>query len=390
MAMRDPDNFFYFAPVRPLADRLRRRYRQERWRFRRVEAPATAGSACGACGSVPRPSIMAGADMDGTVIDTAALGSGTGIEVSRLGLGLWAVAGSEWGPGDDAATLEAIEVALERGVTFFDTADKYAEGHSEALLGRAMQGRRDRFVVATKIGWEGFDDERRRSAYDTPEQVERGVEASLRRLGTDHIEVIQCHIDFDEPNTDSFLEGFRRLLDAGKVGAWGVSTGTLDRLEQFNAAGDCNTLQIDYSILNRTPEEQILPYCARNGIGVIVRGPLAMGLLADKFSPTDAFVEGDFRRGWTTDPEQHEQFLADLETVAELRSLVPEGQSMAQLALRFVLDHPAVTTVIPGARNRRQAESNSTAAQLPPLTDTARQAIDAIVPPGGGRRIWPA
>ena len=109
-----------------------------------------------------------------------------------------------------------------------------------------------------------------------------------------------------------FIEGFRLLKEQGKVRAWGVSTSDLDLIRYFNADGDCDVLQIDYSILNRTPEAEILPYCRENGIGVIVRGPLAMGLLAGKFTREQSFPEGDFRQAWIDDPEQNRQYLEDL------------------------------------------------------------------------------
>lgn len=317
------------------------------------------------------------------------LGRRSGIEVTEIGLGLWAVPDFQWGPGDDQDNLDAVEVALDAGVNFFDTADVYGNGHSEELLGRAMKGRRDRFVVASKIGWLGFDGEAMRSPYDTVAKLVAGVEDSLRRLNTDYLDLIQCHISYAEPNTDNFIEGFRRLKQEGKVRAWGVSTGDLAHLRRFNAEGDCDTLQIDYSILNRIPEDKVFPYCLEAGIGVIVRGPLAMGLLTDKFRPDHSFPEGDFRSAWIDDPEQNAQFHRDLETVEQLKEVVPDGQTLAQLALRFVTDHPAVSSVIPGARNATQAEVNTAAGLLPRLSEEEKAAIDAIVPPGGGRKIWP-
>lgn len=318
------------------------------------------------------------------------LGARTGLEVSEVGIGLWAVSGSEWGPADDEASLEAIEAAWEVGVNFFDTADVYGEGRSEELLGRAMGGRRDSFVVATKIGWIGFDGQAGRSQYDRVDKLVAGVEESLRRMGTDRVEVIQCHVDFPEPNWPVFIEGFRRLKEAGTVSAWGVSTSDPDHLRRFNADGDCDVLQTDYSILNRTAERELFPYCREHGIGVIVRGPLAMGLLTGKYAASDTFPEGDFRRAWIEDPAQHKQFLRDLAVVEGLRDVVPDGETMAQFALRFVRSHPAVSTVIPGARNRRQAESNSVAGLKALLSDQEREAVDRLVPPRGGRKIWPA
>ena len=317
------------------------------------------------------------------------LGSASGLFVTDIGLGLWAVPGGEWGPGEDADSLAAIEAAFDAGVNFFDTADVYGAGHSEELLGRAMAGRREQFIVATKIGWTGFDRANDRSQYDTIDQLVAGVALSLERLRTDYVDVIQCHISYPEPNTEVFIQGFRKLKEAGTVRAWGVSTGDINHLRRFNAEGDCDTLQIDYSILNRFPEREVLPYCREHGIGVIVRGPLAMGLLSGKYRAEDEFPEGDFRRAWVENPEQHSQFLADLVDVDKLKALAPAGTSLADLALRFVLSHPVVTTVIPGARNRRQAEANTATGLQPLLSEDEMAAIDGIVAPGGGRKIWP-
>lgn len=323
-------------------------------------------------------------------IEKRPLGALAGIDVTAIGTGLWAVPGSQWGPADDQTTLDAIEASLDAGVNFFDTADVYGGGRSEELLGRAMKGRRDRFIVATKIGWVDFDGENGRSQYDSVDKVVASVDLALKRLDTDHIDAIQCHVNFIEQNTPVMIEGFRKLKNDGKVRSWGVSTSNLDLIKVFNADGGCDVLQIDYSILNRTPEEEILPYCKEHGIGVIVRGPIAMGLLAGKFNASTTFPEGDFRQNWIADKEQNAQYVKDLSTVESLRAVVPEGQTMAQFALRFAISHPAITTVIPGARNADQAKSNTAAGQLGVLTDNEQAQIDAVVRPGGGRKIWPA
>ncbi len=311
------------------------------------------------------------------------------IDVTKIGIGLWAVGGASWGTTDDAESLRAIDAALDAGITFFDTADVYGTGHSEELLGRAMQGRRDKFIVATKIGWLGFDGEQQRSAYDTVEKLVAGVESNLRRLRTDYVDVIQSHIDFRDPTMEVFLEGFQRLQRDGKVRAYGVSTSDFEYLQAFNADGGCATLQIDYSILNRTAEADIFLYCQEHNIGVIVRGPLAMGILTGKFGPDTQFGEGDFRQRWQETPEEREIYLQDLAKAEKLRPLA-EGRTMAQLALQFVMSHPAVTVVIPGAKTIKQLEDNVGAALLPPLTSDELTRIDAVTPSGGGRKIWPA
>lgn len=311
------------------------------------------------------------------------------LEISQVGFGLWAAGGDAWGTTDDKKILDAIDFALDQGVNFFDTADVYGAGHSEELLGKAIQGRRDEFIIATKIGWQNFDGEAEQSAYITPEKLIAGVETNLKRLNTEYIDVIQSHIDFRDPTMENFLEGFQRLKKAGKVKAYGVSTSDFEYLQAFNHDGECATLQIDYSILNRTAEKNIFPYCQKNNIGVIVRGGLAMGILTGKFTPETRFSEGDFRRRWHENEEEYQTFLHDLETVKKLAPLA-DGRTQAQLALQFVLDHPAVTSVIPGIKNIKQAQVNIKAGRLEPLSSDELTKIDAIVPHSGGRKIWPA
>ena len=311
----------------------------------------------------------------------------SGIGISEIGLGLWAAGGDAWGPTDDGQVLRAIDAALEAGITFFDTSDVYGDGHSEELLGKAMKGRRDRFVVATKIGWRGFDGEKRRTAYSDVQKLIAGVESNLQRLGTSYVDVIQSHISFRDPTMEVFIEGFQRLQKDGKVRAYGLSTSDFEYIKAFNHDGKCATLQIDYSILNRTPEADILDYCKQQGIGVIVRGALAMGLLTGKFDETTVFHDSDFRRKWQTEPDQNAIYKQDLAKVKQLAPLAREGRSLAQAALQFTLAHDAVTTVIPGAKNADQVRANLPGA---PLAAADRALIDRVTPPGGGRKIWPA
>lgn len=321
-------------------------------------------------------------------IKTRQLGK-SGIVVTEIGMGLWAAGGDQWGRTDDQMVLDAIEYALEIGVNFFDTADVYGAGHSEELLGQAMRGRRDKFIVASKIGWQNFDGERGQTAYTTVDQFIAGVETNLRRLQTDYIDVMQSHISYREPTMEVFLEGFQRLQQQGKIRAYGVSTSDFEYLQHFNHDGHCSTLQIDYSILNRTPEAEIFPYCQAHNIGVIVRGALAMGILTGKFTPATQFADGDFRQNWQNDPEQRAIFHNDLEKVEQLR-LLDDQPTLAQLAVQFVLAHPAVSTVIPGAKSRQQIHETAQAASLPNLSNDVMERISTITPSAGGRKIWPA
>ena len=313
----------------------------------------------------------------------------SGIEVTKIGVGLWAIGGDQWGEVDDRESLDMIDAALDLGINFFDTADVYGGGHSEVVLGKAMKGRRDQFVVATKIGWRGFDGDKGASAYDTVDKLIEGVESNLERLQTDYVDVIQSHIDFRDPTMEIFVEGFQKLQEQGKVRAYGVSTSNFEYLQAFNVDNKASTLQIDYSILNRTPEKNIFPYTMEKDIGVLVRGPLAMGILTGKFSKDTDFSEDDFRRRWVENEDEYQTFLKDLEKVEKLEELT-DGRSLAQLAIQFVIQHPAVTLAIPGAKRISQLKENVKAALLPELTAEEMAQIDSITPAGGGRKIWPA
>jgi aryl-alcohol dehydrogenase-like predicted oxidoreductase len=321
-------------------------------------------------------------------LKTRTLGK-TGLEVTEIGLGLWAAGGNDWGATDDQEIFDTIDFSLDAGINFYDTADVYGLGHSEELLGKSMQGRRDKFIVASKIGWIGFDHVNRVTAYESVEKLIAGVESSLRRLQTDYIDIMQNHIGYREPTMEIFLEAFHQLQAAGKIRAYGLSTSEFEYLKAFNQDNHCATLQIDYSILNRMAEKEIFPYCQENNIGVIIRGALAMGILTGKFTPETRFGEGDFRRRWHDNPEEYQTYLDDLKKTERLKSLA-QGRTLAQLALQFTLAHPAVTTVIPGAKNVQQMRDNLQAILIPELSREELAEIDAIVEPEGGRRIWPA
>jgi len=316
--------------------------------------------------------------------------SKSGIKITRIGVGLWAIGGGFWGANDDNEAVKMIHKATEEGILFYDTADVYGDGHSEELLGKAMKGKRDKFVIATKIGWIGFDGGKNTTKYNTVDKLVSDFEQSLKRLQTDYVDILQRHIPFSEPTYEIFLEAFKKLKQEGKIRAYGVSTSDFNHLKDFNADGECDTLQVDYSILNRTAENDIIPYCKKNNIGVIIRGSLAMGILTGKFNKDIKFKEGDFRNNWINNPDENKIFLNDLDKVEKLKVLVNENRSMAQLALQFVLSNDSVSTVIPGARNMNQLSGNLKANNLPQLDNNEIKLIDEITPPCGGRKIWPA
>jgi aryl-alcohol dehydrogenase-like predicted oxidoreductase len=313
----------------------------------------------------------------------------SGIRVHPIGIGLWAMGGKTWGPTRDKESLETIDRALDLGVDFFDTADVYGDGHSEELLGKAMQGRRDKFIVGTKMGWIDFDGEKEKSAYTSPEKVIEGVEDNLKRLNTDYIDFLQWHVNFQDPTMENFIAGSEKLKKQGKIRGYGVSTSDFPYLQNFTSAGNPDTLQIDYSILNRTAEKNIFPFCRKNNLGTIIRGGLAMGILTGKFDKNSTFPDNDFRKEWIDDPDQNKQFLQDLKIVEKLKEAFP-NQNLAQLAIRFVISNPDVSVIIPGAKRISQLEANFQAGEKGILSNEEIEKINNIVEPAGGRKIWPA
>ncbi len=297
----------------------------------------------------------------------------TGIRVSEVGMGCWAIGGDAWGPVDDRTSDAAIRRAVDLGINLFDTADVYGRGRSEEIVGRALQGRRDDAVIATKVGlWHSGGE--RPNAYTDPAMVIESCEGSLRRLRTDRIDVYQCHLWWDE-NTEVFVEAFDKLRADGKIRSYGVSTNEIDHLRHFDRNGTCEVLQFDYSILNRSPEAELLPYALEHQIGTLARGSLRMGILTGKFTPETTFPQGDIRRGWLGEAWYADQ----LEQTERLRRLQSDDRPLSQIALSFVLSDPAVSTTIPGAKDPRQVEQNAAAAGTQ-LSDEERRLIDKVAP----------
>ena len=300
------------------------------------------------------------------------------LHVSEIGFGAWAIGGDAWGPVDDANSIRAMEHALERGINFIDTADVYGNGHSETLVAKVIQGRRDQVFVATKGGlMDHHRDPQRAPVYDRPEKVIAACEASLRRLATDYIDVYFCHIWWDKPEeTEAFMQAFEQLKRDGKVRVVGVSTDDFEYIKHFNRNGGLDAVQVEYSILNRKAERQILPYLQQHEIGAVIRGPLQKGLLTGKFAPDSCFPDGDIRQEWPNQP----WYRQSLTIVDQLRSLERPDQTLGQLALRFVLSQAAVSTAIPGAKTPAQVEANAAASVRPLLVETELQRINEVAP----------
>jgi aryl-alcohol dehydrogenase-like predicted oxidoreductase len=298
----------------------------------------------------------------------------TGWEVSAVGMGCWGIAG-QWGPVEEKEAITTMQRAIDLGVNLFDTADAYGTemGTSEELVGHALVSYRKDVFIATKVGnWA------RRFGhplpYTHPLHITGCCDASLYRLKTDYIDIYQCHISgLEEPGI--FLEAFEGLVQAGKVRAYGISTDSLNVLQQFNRDGNCAVCQLNYSTLRRDAELALLPYCQENNIGTLIRGPLAQGILTGKFTPEATFTDW-VREDWNVG-EARERFLRNLQIVDKLGFLENETRNMAQAALQFVLAHPGVTCPIPGAKNVAQVEANAAAA-AGELSDDELQRINQI------------
>jgi aryl-alcohol dehydrogenase-like predicted oxidoreductase len=304
-------------------------------------------------------------------METRTLGR-TGIEVSALGFGGWAIGGNEHGnslgPTDDRDSRAAIEAALEAGVTFFDTADVYGFGHSERLLGEALTalGRRARVVIATKVGADFTDPSNIRNHYD-PEYVRAALGRSLERLRVERVDLLQLH---DPPaaviSDPAVHEALRRVKEEGLARAVGVTLHHTPEAVAAVAAGAYDTLQITLNVSNQWVANRILGPAAAAGIGVIAREPLAQGYLTGKYGPDHAFPPGDVRAGW---PAAHRAWLAEL--AGRMRAYFHERRKLdrplAAIALQFALQTAGVSTVIASMKTPAQVAQNLLATTLPPL-----------------------
>jgi aryl-alcohol dehydrogenase-like predicted oxidoreductase len=282
----------------------------------------------------------------------------TGWNVSAVSFGAWNV-GGQWGEVSDITAIDTIKAAYDAGVNFFDVADAYGDppGRSEELVAKALAPMRDRVIIATKVGNFG----RRQGhplPYSSPLHIELCCDASLRRLRCDVIDLYQCHVA-NLQDYSIFLDAFENLKRRGKIKFYGVSTNDVEALRRFNRDGTCATVQTDYSFLHRTAEQAMLPYCTEHQIGVVVRGPLAQGVCAGKFT-ADAKFTDQVRLGWNEGPGR-EKFLKRLQIVDQVRFLKTPIRSMAQAALQFVISHSAVSCAIPGAKSPEQARANAAA-----------------------------
>jgi aryl-alcohol dehydrogenase-like predicted oxidoreductase len=306
----------------------------------------------------------------------------TGWSVSTISFGAWAIGGT-WGPVDDKESMAALHRALDLGVNFFDTADVYGDGLSERLLARLRKERREKFYIATKAG--------RRlnphiaSGYSR-QNLTSFVERSLKNLGVETLDLLQLHCPPTEVfYTPEVFDALDDLTKAGKVRYYGVSVEKVEEALKAMEYPSVQSVQIIFNVFRQRPADLFFKEAQRRRVGILARVPLASGLLTGKFSRTSTFDPDDHRaynrhgesfdRGETFSGLDYD---IGLQAVDALRPLVPRGQTMAQLALRWILMFPAVTCTIPGAKRPKQVEDNVRAADLPPLSEQTMAGIGEV------------
>jgi aryl-alcohol dehydrogenase-like predicted oxidoreductase len=314
----------------------------------------------------------------------------TGMRVSEISLGTWAF-GGDWGTVGEDDAYAALNRAVDLGVNFLDTADVYGDGRSEKLIGRLLRDRPDdEILVATKAG-------RRLDPHSAEgynyENLSAFVERSLQNLGVEALDLLQLHCPPTETyRQDSTFEALDRLQEAGKVRNYGVSVEKVEEARMALSYPNVKTVQIIFNIFRQKPADEFFPLAEERNVGILARVPLASGLLSGKMTADRIFTEDDHRnfnregqafdRGETFSGVDFE---TGLRAAEELRELVPEGHTLAQFALSWILMHPAVSCAIPGGKNPSQVEDNVAAADMPPLSDEtmerAREIYDSYVRP---------
>lgn len=309
-----------------------------------------------------------------------------GLTVPEIGLGCWQLGGGWGNDWDDGVAQQTLATAFDTGVRFIDTADVYGDGASERSIGRFLQSHRDAgLVVATKLGRAGIYPD----GY-TRESLRVATQRSLERLGVDSLDLTQLHcVPTEVLRQGHVFDWLRELQQEGLIKQWGASVESVEEGLICLDQPDLASLQIIFNIFRQKPTEELMPRAAEQGVGIIVRLPLASGLLGGKITRATTFRDDDHRNfnrdgaafnvGETFAGLELDRGIAATEKVA---ALVPAGLTMAQVALRWILDHPAVSVVIPGASRPEQVRANVDAAAVAPLPASLHAALKDVYATG--------
>lgn len=287
----------------------------------------------------------------------------TGLKVSEVGFGCWAIGGTSYGPTKDEESLEALEVAFKHGVNFYDTADTYGHGHSEKLIAQFLKNKsREKVIIATKAGWDFYQGGSRKN-FD-PNYLRFACEASLKRLAIDAIDLYQLHNPslelIERGEIVGVLEGLKKK---GSIRFIGISVHTEN--EALAALKDkrVDSLQILFNLLDQRMAAHVFEEAKKNHIGIVVREPLACGILTGKYRPEHIFAKDDHRRRYT-----REKIELDLKKLERIKTILTTNRlSLTRAALEYVLEFDAVSSVIPGAKNKTQILENMLASENPSL-----------------------
>jgi len=281
------------------------------------------------------------------------------LNVSVIGLGTWAIGGTFWGPTSEAETIAAIQKAIDCGINLIDTAPIYGDGHSEEIIGKAIKGRRQQLVIATKCGarLKGID-----LVNDlTPKSIRKEIEISLKRLDTDVIDLYQCH--YPDPNTpiEDTMQEMAKMKAEGKIRHIGVSNFDAALLRRAQKVAQIASNQVQYSLVNREIENELIPFCLKQDIGILAYGPMGGGILSGKYKEKPKFEKGDARTFFYNYYEEPhwskvQALLKDLEQIA-----ARHGKPVSQVALNWARQQPGITSALAGARSPQQAEANAAA-----------------------------
>ncbi|MBL8186888.1 MAG: aldo/keto reductase [Acidobacteria bacterium] len=301
----------------------------------------------------------------------------TDFACSEIGLGCWQL-GADWGEVPDQQAFEILAKAVTCGVNFFDTADVYGDGRSETLIGKFRRSANADLFIATKLG--------RRGIYPnnyTEATIRAATEESLRRLQMDALDLTQLHcVPTEILRQGEVFDWLRKLKDEGKIKHFGASVESMEEAHLCLKQDGLASLQIIFNIFRQKPIADLFEAAKAKSVALIVRLPLASGLLGGKLTKQSRFAEGD-HRNYNRDGQFFNvgetfaglPFELGVELADELRQFVPEGQTMAQWVMRWILDHDAVTVVIPGATQVQQVADNASASELPPLSDAQHRQL---------------